>query len=71
MLQSESEKFFSVESHRRNETEQNLLAFIEEKSQNLRQLIGKESKIRYENIEELEEMLHKDFPNLQNAIREQ
>lgn len=47
-----------------------LSRLIDEKQSNLRLLISKESKIRYENIEELEEALQTDFPALQSQIKE-
>lgn len=70
-LRTETDKFFLQEAQRRRETEQSLLQMIDDKTQNLKQLIGKESNIRYQNIEELEETLQKDFPALQAAIKQQ
>ena len=44
--------------------EMSMLQMIDEKQQNLKQLISKESAIRFENIQELEEALQSDFPQL-------
>ena len=49
--------------------EKRVLSLIEQKVNNLRSEIAKESKNRYDAIEHLESCLEGDFPKLQEEIR--
>ena len=66
MLNTEVQQFFNIEVAQRKEMEATLVQMIDDKSQALRTLINKESKNRYENVEEVEQALSKDLPELQS-----
>lgn len=69
-LTRETDSFFAAEVSLRKEAEVHLTQLIEDKSNNMKQLIQKESKIRFTGIEELEETLQNHLPALQNQIKE-
>lgn len=56
-MKQEADKFFTQETIARKDTEKSLIKMIDDKTQALRDLINKESKIRYQNIEDLEDTL--------------
>lgn len=69
MLNTEVQQFFNIEVTQRKEMEASLVQMIDDKTQALRTLITKESKNRYENVEEVEQALSKDLPELQSQIK--
>ena len=70
-LKEEADSFFSNEAAARKEAEKTLIKMIDEKTASLRELISKESKVRFQNIEDLEDTLQRDFPLLQSQIKQQ
>lgn len=70
-MQRDTDQFFKAEMVARKETEKNLMKVIDEKTMGLREMINKESKVRFSNIEDLEETLQRDFPLLQTQIKQQ